>query len=220
MLTQSVLGEDPDKSNAMKRKVWSICMLLCSIAVLSACSSTNNLSVNREDFVNAAKENKLDCFVQKTDGSMQYFNSLVLVTGIFTTPYLLADGKIKIPAATIRAYQNADHYAVSEACLQSVRKSRVAVEALPGFAVRITKGNLNIYCKKYFNGAKAVDEIYIQLGEDGKIQPYSASLIAGLISSDAAALALLNDKTVIKSLTKRVQAVAELYNRSQLISKN
>lgn len=204
----------------MKRKLLGLPVLLCTVALLSACSSVNKMPVERESNSKNARERNVACFIQKADGSIQHFTSLKLVTGIFTTPYLLADGKTKINTAEIQAYQNADHYAVSPEKLANARKSKVAVEALPGFAVRIAKGNLNIYCKKYFNGAKAVDELYVQIGDNGKIEAYSAEMMETLVKNNPAAADLLNSKKKSMSLTQKLQAVADVFNADQLISKN
>lgn len=204
----------------MKRNLPGLAVLLCTVATLGACSTANNLSAEREVFLQNAKETNVACFIQKTDGSIQHFSSLKLVTGPFASPYLLGDGITRIEASEITAYQNADHYAVSPAKLENTRKSRVAVESLPGFAVRITKGNLNIYCKKYYNGARAVDELYVQEGEDGKIQPYSEALLAELLKKNPAAAALFNNKKKAGPAIKKLQALADVYNRGQLISKN
>ncbi len=204
----------------MKRKLLRLPVLVCTVALLSACSSVNKMPLERDSNSKNARERNVACFIQKADGSIQHFSSLKLVTGIFTTPYLLADGKTKIIAAEIEAYQNADHYAVSPEKLANGRKSKVAVEALPGFAVRIAKGALNIYCKKYFNGAKAVDELYVQMGDDGKIEAYSAERMAALVKSNPAAADIFNSKKKAMSLTQKLQAVADVYNAGELISKN
>lgn len=203
----------------MKKNLFNLLMLLGNITLLSACSTINKMQPDRKADIKNAKEKSYDCFIQKKDGSVEHFSSLKLVTGILITPYLLADGKIKINSADIKAYQNQDHYAISEEILETGHRSRVAVEALPGFAVRIAKGPLNVYCKKYFNGAKAVDELFLQYGDEGKIFPYSEAFITKLVKDHPEALDCLNNKK-INPVSKKLQAVAEIYNREQLMSKN
>ncbi|RYF91484.1 MAG: hypothetical protein EOO03_01240 [Chitinophagaceae bacterium] len=204
----------------MKRNLLRLPVLLCTVATLGACSSANHLITDRENNLKKGKENNAACFIQKKDGSVQQYNSLRLVTGLFTAPHLLADGNIRIEANEITAYQNADHYAVAPSKLENARKSKVAVESLPGFAVRIAKGNLNVYCKKYYNGAKAVDELYVQEGEDGRILPYSDELFQALLKKNPEAAALFQHKRKPASVLKKMQVVAEVYNKGQLYSKN
>ncbi len=203
----------------MKKNLFNLLLLSCNMALLSACSTINKLQPDREAGIKNANENSFDCFIQKMDGSLEHFSSLKLVTGIFITPYLLADGKIKINSAEIKAYQNQDHYAISQKILTSGHQSRVAVEALPGFAVRIAKGPLNVYCKKYFNGAKAVDELFLQYGDNGKIFLYSEAFITRLVKDHPEALECLNNKK-LNQLSKKLQAMAEIINRDHPMTKN
>ncbi|HSN62515.1 MAG TPA: hypothetical protein VLR49_16375, partial [Ferruginibacter sp.] len=161
----------------MKKNLFNLLLLLGNIALLNACSTVNKVQPDKEADITISREKSSDCFIQKRDGSIVHFSSLKLVTGILITPHLLADGKIIIKSADITAYQNEDHYAISQEKLESSHRSKVAVDALPGFAVRIAKGSLNVYCKKYFNGAKAVDEVFLQYGDDGRILPYSEAYI-------------------------------------------
>jgi hypothetical protein len=187
---------------------------------MSACSTVNKIQVDQITGNNSSKENAASCFVQKNDGSIDYYTSLKLVTGVFASPYLLADGKTKIYSAGIKAYQNQDHYAVSQLYFETGHKSKVAKETLPGFAVRIAKGNLNVYCKKYYNGTKAVDELFIQSGTEGKIVAYTPEILNELIKDHPEAVNLLNSKKKINPVSKKLLAVAEIYNRGQMMSKN
>jgi hypothetical protein len=204
----------------MKRNIPRLAMFMSIAAFMSACSTVNKIQVDPITGNNSSKENAASCFVQKNDGSIEYYTSLKLVTGVFASPYLLADGKIKINAAGIEAYQNQDHYAISQLCIQNGHKSKVAKETLPGFAVRIARGNLNVYCKKYYNGNKAVDELFIQAGDDGKIVGYTPAVLNELIKDHPEAVNLLNSKKKMNPVSKKLLAVAEIYNRGQMMSKN
>ena len=154
------------------------------------------------------------------DGKIVYYKTLELKKGVFTSPHLLADGKIKIMPSEIVAYQNNEHYAVSQSTFKSGRKSYVAVETLPGFAVRVVRGKLNIYCKQYFNGRAAIDEFYIQAGTEGKIYVYSPELMKQLIKDNVEALSYFNQTEEEKEFSKKLQATAQLYNNGLLMSKN
>ena len=167
-----------------------------------------------------AKETTTACFIQKKDGSIQNFSSLKLVTGIFKTPHLLADDKIKIEAKDVAAYQNNEHFAVSAENIEGERKAKVAISSLPGFAIRIAKGRLNVYSRKYYNGKNAVDELFIQEGNNGKIVAYAPELMATILKEHPEALQALNSKGKFNNFTLQLQAVADIYNQNQLMSKN
>ncbi len=204
----------------MKKNLPLILMLLYIVTLMSACTTVKKTQADRTSTFKNAKENTADCFVQKADGSIEHYTSLQLVTGMFITPHLLANGNIKIYGAAIKAYQNKDHYAIWPGNIERGRRSKVAVETLPGFAVRIAKGNLNVYCKKYFNGTKAVDELFIQSGTEGKIIAYTPELLTELVKNHPEVVDFLNSKKKINPVSKKLQAVAEIYNRPQLMTKN
>ncbi len=191
----------------MKRILSRMGALLCSFALVAASFAAEPLN-----------DSKSSCYILKKDGSIVPFKTLKLVTGLFTAPHLLADGKTKITGDSIMAYQDLEHYAVSQDYITNCRKSKVAVDALPGFAVRIAKGNLNVYSKKYFNGAKAVEEFYIQAGETGKIVPYNLAMMEELVKDQKEIKEILDSKD--KTLAEKLQVIAEAYNQQQSITKN
>jgi hypothetical protein len=156
------------------------------------------------------------------DGRIRHFNSLKLVTGVFTAPHLLADDGIKIYPSEIVAYQNKDHYAVSQTMLAGGRKSYVATETLPGFAVRIAEGKLNIYAKKFNSGAKCAEEYFMQWGNDGKIYAYTPELMNDILKDNPEAANYFKNKKNKVSLSKKLQTTASLYNNNTetLVSKN
>ncbi len=203
----------------MKKLLSTLALLLCVIFLLQSCATSKNTLDDRKADIQNSKEENYSSFVQMNDGSIQNYGSLKLVTGVLVTPYLLADGKIKINAKDIKAYQNDEHYAVSQTLLVTGRKSRVAVETLPGFAVRMVKGKLNVYCKKFYNGQRVVDEYYLQAGSDGEIQKYSASLLNELIKDSPEAYAFFNTKKK-GSMAQKLQIAVLLYNDNELMTKN
>jgi hypothetical protein len=203
----------------MKKNLSRIPMLLSLVMVLGGFSTVNQAQTVKETEIKTQQGKEPICFVQKKDGTIQHYSSLKMVTGIFTSPYLLADGNIKIKAADIKAYQDAEHYAISQKYLENGHQSKVAIDALPGFAVRIISGHISVFCKKYFNGAKAIDELFIQSGEDGKILPYSPELVLEMVKDHQDILKILNSKDN-KTLTERLLAVAEIYNQQHLLTKN
>lgn len=166
------------------------------------------------------KETAATCFVILKDGTRHYYHTLRLVTGVFTSPHLLGDGHTKIAASSITAYQDEENYAVSQEGFINGRKSKVAVDVLPGFAVRIAQGKLNIYSKKYYNGAGTSEELYIQSGPDGAIIAYTPELLNTLLRGHSGAFNFFNSRKNMAPVSKKLQATAELYNREEMLSKN
>lgn len=160
-------------------------------------------------------------YVIKTDGSTQQYSSLKLVTGVLVTPHLLADGKIVIYPKDVLAYQDGRRYAVSQKLLKTEKTSFVAAETLPGFAVRIAKGKLNVYSRKYYNGNVAVTEYFLQSGDEGEIVAYSPATMKELIKDNNRAADYYNSKVKISPKSKKLMVTADLYNNpDQYVSKN
>ena len=204
----------------MKTPLSSTALLLCSIIFLQSCATSSISRTQRKADIVNSKETASGCFVQLNDGTIKHYNSLKLVTSPITSPYLLADGKTRIKAKQITAYQNRDHYAISQKTFFGGRLSYVATETLPGFAVRTVKGKINVYCKKYYNGQVALNEYFLQAGDNGKIIPYTPNLLNELVKDNSEAASFFNSKKYKGSSTEKLHATAHLYNNGQLISKN
>ena len=162
----------------MKNPVPLIPVLLCILVSFNSCSVSKDSLIQRKTDIVDSKESTLACFVQMNDGTIKNYTTLKLVTGVFITPHLLADGKTKIFPTEIKAYQNEEHYAISQTTFVSGRNTFVAVETLPGFAIRVAKGKVNVYCKRYYNGSMVTDEFFLQNGDNGQIFAYSAGLVS------------------------------------------
>ncbi len=204
----------------MKNTLRIFPLLSVSLVVLASCSSSKESMVQRKADIQSSKEAAISCFVQMNDGSIRYFSSLKLVTGLFMTPHLLGDGKIKIKADAIKAYQNKDHYAISQSAIASGRRSYVAVESLPGFAVRILKGEINVYSKQYYNGSAAVDEFFLQSGESGPIVAFSTELMKEMTRENPAALDLFSNKKYLSAVSKKSLANHSANITTPLMTKN
>lgn len=199
------------------KKIKSLLLLsavLLTVLLLTSWSIEKNHATLNLTEETTPQEKVGRIFVKYKDGSIVTFQSLKLVKGIFATPHLLADGKLKINASEILVYQNDEHYAISQALITDGKKSAVSVETLPGFAVRLVKGKLNIYTKKYFNGNVAVNEYFVQLGNDGKIQKYTPELMKSLINDDEQALSFYSKKLNVLEELKLLESTAFLYNKS------
>jgi hypothetical protein len=190
----------------------------CLLFALTYCLSMQNASALGDTLIDNPKE--VVCFVQMNDGTIKNFNTLKLVTGIFKTPHLLANDSIVIMANDIKAYQNKDGYAVSQKEFTTKKQSTVAVKALPGFAVRIASGKLNVYSFKYYNGHNTTEKFFLQSGEQGQILAYTPELLNELLKDNSDAFSLFNEKNSSTTFSKKLLASVEMYNTSILISKN
>ncbi|MFN8243303.1 MAG: hypothetical protein U0X40_04540 [Ferruginibacter sp.] len=194
------------------KKIVPLTALMGLTLVFGSCStSKDSLATADNEAYATGKENTASCFIQKKDGSIIRYQSLRLVNSVFNSAYLLADGSTRIYGNDIRSYQTRDYFAVSQAQFVNGRKSHVSTECLPGFAVRIARGKLNVYCKKFYNGSRAVNEYYLQQGEDGKIQVYSAGVFLEMIKENAAATAFFTNGHKMP-LMKKIQGTAAIIN--------
>lgn len=203
----------------MKKYILLI-VVFFSAAILFKAYANCKDSVKQLKTENNLKETTLNCFVVFNDGTVKSYTSLKLVTGLFVTPHLLADNQIIINAKDIRAYQNTEHYAVSAKALKTSKTGNVASETLPGFAVRVAKGKINVYSRKYYNGSNTVDQYFLQAGDEGEIIAYSSEVMNELVKDNPKVSDYYNNKLKISPKSKKLLATAELYNNSQLLSKN
>ena len=165
------------------KNIFKLNALILICFTLFSCSINNQLlSNNHEDIKTGLKKNT--DFVQLKNGDFIYFNTLKLVKGFLQAPHLIGDDHLTFVAKDLKAYQINGDYAISQSQFANGLKSKVSVDALPGFAKRVVTGNLNVYCKKYFNGRSAVNEFYIQQGEKGKIFVYHPATLKLMLEDD------------------------------------
>ncbi len=204
----------------MKKSIPALALLCIISLVFNACSVSQNAVANAPE-PEKANPAAASCYVVKTDGSTQQYSTLKLVTGVLVTPHLLADGKTVIESKDVMAYQDGRRFAVSQKLLKTSKTSYVAVETLPGFAVRIARGKLNIYSRKYYNGNTAVTEYFLQSGDEGEIVSYSPAAMKELIKDNTAAVDYYNSKVKVSPKSKKLLVTADMYNNpGQYISKN
>lgn len=194
--------------------------ILCLFVLLNSSCVTSKNSIEQFDSKITNTKDEPYCFVEMNDGTIKNYSTLKLITGIFKTPHLLADGKLIINADKIKIYQNKDHYAVSLKEFAASAKSYVAVEALPGFAVRIVKGKLNVYALKYYNGHNTSEKFFLQSGDKGEVSAYTPELLNELLKDNAEAYTFFNEKNKESSISKKLLATIEIYNNSRLVTKN
>ncbi|MBC7934872.1 MAG: hypothetical protein H7Y86_05885 [Rhizobacter sp.] len=202
----------------MKKQLLLLVAIGCTVTFMQSCAVSSASQLDREVAVKPSKESNVECFVDMKDGSIRHFKTLKLVTGVFCAPHLLGDRKEKISAADITAYQNANHYAVSQDRFKDNTRSKSAVETLPGFAVRIAKGKLNIYCKKYFNGTGTAEQLFIQK-DDGDIMAFTPDVMNSLLKEYPEASQFFQSSKRITPVSKRLQATVALM-KEPLLSRN
>ena len=204
----------------MKKFILAIAVLISTGILLNSCAVSKNSIDQQQTALKNANETSAPCFVQLNDGSIKQFTTLKLVTGVLTTPHLLGDGKVVINSKEIIAYQNDKQYAVSAKILTSKKSASVSVETLPGFAVKLLSGKVNVYCRKYYNGANTADEYFLQNGNDGYIVAYSKDVLKSMLKDDMNATSFFNSKTKVSPKSKKILAAVEIYNKGQMMTKN
>ena len=204
----------------MKKSIPTLAALCSLVLLLNLNAAAKNSSEFKDPATETTPKTPLRCFVQLNDGSIQEYSSLKLVTGILITPHLLADDKVVINSKDIMAYQNNEHYAVTAKILTSNKNSKVAVETLPGFAIKIISGKLNVYSRKYYNGANTVQEYFLQNGSDGFIVAYTKEVLLNMLKEDAKALEYFSSEVKVSPKSKKLLVAIQLYNDGQLTVKN
>ena len=199
----------------MKNVLNAIVGLVFLTVLNSSCSKFGSVYKT-----NPSKASSSSSFVKLKNGRTVYYNKLEIIKGVFTAPHLLANESIKIKPSEIEAYQIEDLYAVSQKYIMNGHKSAVAVDALPGFAKRVVKGKLNVYCKKYFNGRFATDEFFLQSENDTRIYAYTPELFKKMIEDNEEALKYYHKETVGVDPSKKITNTAEMYNQSAFMTKN
>ncbi len=203
----------------MKTNVPYLKAIACLLVLLNSCTVTKN-SVEQYTATTEDPKKEILCFVQMKDGTVKNYTTLKLVTGVFKTPHLIADGSIIIKPEEIKAYQNKDHYAVSQKEFTDAKQSYVAKDALPGFAVRIAAGKINVYSLKYYNGHNTTEKLFLQSGDDAQIAAFTPELMNELVKDNSDAHAFFNEKSKTVTTAKKILATADLYNSNGDVSKN
>lgn len=208
----------------MKKTFFLAGLAIISGLLFQSCASNkDSFSVPKEDMVKQAREareSELPCFVQWNDGSFSFFNSLTLSTGVFKEPRLLADDELEISSKQIIAYQNEEHYAISQEHFKMGRKSIVAVETLPGFAIRVAKGKLNVYSAKFNKGQHSYDQYYVQDGDKGPILACTNEFMSELLQKDPTTFDFVYSQMSGTAKNKKLQQLASLQKTNQGLTRN
>ncbi len=205
----------------MKTALSAFAALLCTVIMLNSCTISKSSTAAEKPALETPNETtSASCFIHLKDGTIKQFKTLKLVTGIMTSPHLLADNKEVINGKDIIAYQNQKHYAVSSKILTSTKNGTVAAETLPGFAVKVISGKLNVYCRKYYNGTNTGEEYFLQSGNDGYIVSYTKAVLKNMIKEDAKAMEYFNSKAKVSAKAKKILTAVKIYNDGPMMTKN
>lgn len=205
----------------MKTNIIYVLIATCIALVLSSCTTTkNSLAIEKPNNVSVSNEGSgKTCFVVNKDGSTTAYSSLKLVAPVFATPYLLADGKVKIMPDEITAYKDKKHYAVSQKIFFDQVKGHVATHILPGFALKEKSGLINVYSLQIYSIGKVYKKYFLQNGDNGPILPFSSKLLHDYIKAESL---LTNeiDFSKKKVSVRKIFSIVDEFNNSTATTGN
>ena len=199
----------------MKTNIIYVLIAACIALVLSSCTTTkNSILIEKPSFAPTfEKEANRSCFVVLNDGTVKSYATLKLVTAMFVTPYLLADGKVKIIPEEIKAYKDKNRYAVSQKIFFDEVKGHVATHLLPGFALKEKSGLINVYSLQIYSVGKVFKKYFLQNGDNGAILPFSTKLLQEYVKNEAT-LAKEIDLSKKKISVRKIFTIVEDFNNS------
>jgi hypothetical protein len=203
----------------MKTNIIYVLIAACVALVLSSCSASKDsvaiekpISISVIEDENASKT----CYVVNKDGSITKYKTLKLVTAMLATPYLLANGSVKILPQDIIAYKDKKYYAISQKAFYDEVKGHVATNVLPGFAIKEMSGQINVYSLQIYSVGKVYKKYFLQNGENGKIEPYTAATLEAYVNSNTAQRVVIGKRVKAKKMFSLVKE----YNNTEAITKN
>ncbi len=205
------------KTNIIYLIIISICVALL---VNSCATGKDSVGITQPAVEKRIKERSLEksiSYVEMNDGTIREYSQIKLVTGILNTPYLIANGDVKIFPDQIKSYKTGNYYAISQMEFYTTNITHVAKNVLPGFAVREIKGDVSLYSIQYYNGSNIYKKYFLQKGKDGKILPYTKQLLNEYAINN---MEVKNFITKKKAKQKDLLAVVENYNNAISVSKN
>ncbi len=185
--------------------------ILCVTISLNACMPIKN-SVDGIMPAKSTTNTKDDCFVQMADGTIKNYTNLQLINSRVTDAHLLADDSVVITPNQIKAYQDKKSYAVAHKVFKASNPKSITVNTMPGFAVRIAKGKLNIYVAKYNDGIKTTEVYFLQFGDEEEIKTYVPQTMNQMLRDNNEAFNFFNDHNSDNNLYKTLIATANMYN--------
>lgn len=199
----------------MKRGLAISSALMMAIILLQACVTSN---INSPEQSSIKKQNNnYNIYVTYKGGKTTAYSSLNLITAVLKTPYLLADGHIKIKGKDVIAYSNGKYEAIAQSTFYTEYVSKLATKTLPSFAIKEASGTFNLYSLAFYQNGNTVKKYFLQEGLDGKLELCNAALLKKYDNAFAATKNSKRNSKVINS--KTMIALVDRLNNSSSISK-
>jgi hypothetical protein len=196
--------------------IRSIYLFSVFLIIFTGCSVSKHCEERKALLLQAKADT--GCFAVYKDGSIKNFRKLLLKTSVVSVPYLLADDSLKIFKDEIYAYQTEEYYAINQIRYNRSSHSKIATECLPGFAIRIASGKLNVYERICYHSNTCKRDYFIQVGTHGAVYDYTPELMNTVLRHHYDAYNYFNRKGKM-SLKERIYTSVELYNNAPSFTK-
>ena len=190
-------------------------LAIMATVILIGCARSNFIS-STSDMGSVPNESST-CSVTYKSGITKNYNSLSLITGILITPFLLADGHIKIKGSEITGYSTAKYEALSQDLFYTTVKSKIAKKVLPGFAIKTVSGAFNLYSLEFYNNGTITTKYFLQEGSEADIQLVDAALLTRHFATPSSNKLSKKNSRVVNG--KTLITLVEEFNKSSSLSK-
>ena len=190
-------------------------LAIMATVILIGCARSNFIS-STSDMGSVPNESST-CSVTYKSGITKNYNSLSLITGVLITPFLLADGHIKIKGSEITGYSTAKYEALSQDLFYTTVKSKIAKKVLPGFAIKTVSGAFNLYSLEFYNNGTITTKYFLQEGSEADIQLVDAALLTRHFATPSSNKLSKKNSRVVNG--KTLITLVEEFNKSSSLSK-
>lgn len=190
-------------------------LAIMATLILIGCARSNFIS-STSDMGSVPNESST-CSVTYKSGITKNYNSLSLITGVLITPFLLADGHIKIKGSEITGYSTAKYEALSQDLFYTTVKSKIAKKVLPGFAIKTVSGAFNLYSLEFYNNGTITTKYFLQEGSEADIQLVDAALLTRHFATPSSNKLSKKNSRVVNG--KTLITLVEEFNKSSSLSK-
>ena len=199
----------------MSYKLKLSILAIMATLILIGCARSNFIS-STSDMGSVPNESST-CSVTYKSGITKNYNSLSLITGVLITPFLLADGHIKIKGSEITGYSTAKYEALSQDLFYTTVKSKIAKKVLPGFAIKTVSGAFNLYSLEFYNNGTITTKYFLQEGSESDIQLVDAALLTRHFATPSSNKLSKKNSRVVNG--KTLITLVEEFNKSSSLSK-
>ena len=199
----------------MSYKLKLSILAIMATLILIGCARSNFIS-STSDMGSVPNESST-CSVTYKSGITKNYNSLSLITGVLITPFLLADGHIKIKGSEITGYSTAKYEALSQELFYTTVKSKIAKKVLPGFAIKTVSGAFNLYSLEFYDNGTITTKYFLQEGSEADIQLVDAALLTRHFATPSSNKLSKKNSRVVNG--KTLITLVEEFNKSSSLSK-